>query len=177
MRNKVLIIVDMQHDFIDGSLANESAKKIIPSIKKELESGEYSHIIFTRDTHDSNYLSTSEGKHLPVEHCIKDTEGWEINEDLLDTARYYNDSITFLNKPTFGSLELLSHIQSCGNFEEVVFVGTCTDICVISNALILKAMEPNIEISVIADCCAGTNLDRHISALDVMETCQINVIR
>ena len=175
--SKILIIVDMQYDFIDGSLSNKDAKSIIPNIIDELKKGDYSHIVFTRDTHHTNYLSTSEGKHLPIEHCIKGTLGWEIDKHLLEEANHICNNITFFDKPTFGSLGLLSHIQSCGNFEEAVFVGTCTDICVISNAIILKTMNQDMKISVIANCCAGLTESKHNSALDVMESCQINVVR
>ena len=175
--SKILIIVDMQNDFIDGSLSNKDAKSIIPNIIDELKKGDYSHIVFTRDTHHYNYLSTSEGKHLPIEHCIKGTLGWEVNKQLLEEASSVCNNITFFNKTTFGSLLLLSHIQSCGDFKEVVLVGTCTDICVISNALILKTMNQDMEISVIANCCAGLTESKHNSALNVMESCQINVIR
>ena len=174
---KCLVVVDMQNDFITGSLANKSAQDIIPFIKNELKYGNYDHVVFTRDTHSPNYLHTPEGKKLPVEHCIKHTWGWEINKELLDEACFTHDDISVLDKTTFGTLLLLSHIQSCGDFEEVVFVGTCTDICVISNALILKTLKPELEISVLANGCAGLTWENHISALDVMESCQIKVVR
>lgn len=177
MRQKCLIVVDMQNDFIDGSLTNETAKKIIPSIKNEIKYGNYDHIIFTRDTHTENYLNTPEGKHLPIVHCVKGTEGWELNMDLFEEACMVSDDISFFDKPTFGSIGLLSHIQSCGDFDEVVFCGTCTDICVISNVLILKTLKPDLKISVIADCCAGLTPEKHESALSVMESCQINIIK
>lgn len=174
---KCLVVVDMQNDFITGSLANKSAQDIIPLIQNELRSGDYDHIVFTYDTHNENYLLTPEGKKLPIEHCIKNTWGWEINDELILNASLGCGDVTYLTKPTFGTLGLLSHIESCGDFKEIVFVGVCTDICVVSNAIILKTMKPELDITVLANCCAGTTINNHISALDVMESCQINVIR
>lgn len=172
---KCLIIVDMQNDFIDGSLSNKSAQDIIPAILEELRTGGYEHIVFTRDTHTKNYLNTPEGKRLPVEHCIMGTEGWELNQEILEDACFGCDSISFFDKPTFGSLGLLSHIQSQGDFDEVVVCGTCTDICVVSNVLILKTMKPDLNITVLGDACAGLTPEKHQAALEVMKSCQINV--
>ena len=174
--NKVLIIIDMQQDFISGSLANKAAQDIIPLIKNEIGRS-YKHIIFTRDTHTENYLNTPEGKHLPIEHCIKYTDGWNVNKELIEEACFKCDDVSFFDKPTFGSLGLLSHIQACGDFDEVVLCGTCTDICVISNAIILKTMKPDLKITVLGKLCAGVTPEKHNAALDVMESCQINVIR
>ena len=176
-KNVVLLIIDMQNDFLDGSLANETAYEIIPGIIEEFKNGDYQHLVFTRDTHTSNYLNTPEGKSLPIPHCIKGTYGWQINEPLLEEACMKFDDITFFDKPTFGSLGLLSHIQSCGDFDEVVLCGTCTDICVISNAIILKTMKPDLKVTVLGKLCAGVTPEKHNAALDVMESCQINVIR
>ena len=170
-----LIIVDMQNDFIDGSLSNKSAQDIIPAILEELRTGGYEHIVFTRDTHTKNYLNTPEGKRLPVEHCIMGTEGWELNQEILEDACFGCDSISFFDKPTFGSLGLLSHIQSQGDFDEVVVCGTCTDICVVSNVLILKTMKPDLNITVLGNACAGLTPEKHQAALEVMKSCQINV--
>lgn len=166
---KILIIVDMQNDFVTGSLGTKEAKKIIPNIKKKIQ--EYSSrgdiIIFTRDTHDTDYLQTQEGKVLPVEHCIYPTNGWEIVDELK------TPDCTYVNKSSFGWLHW-------GEFDfknkEVELVGVCTDICVISNALILKASFPEIKITVDASCCAGVSPEKHKAALDVMKSCQINVI-
>lgn len=177
MNKRCLICIDMQNDFLTGSLSNPDAQRIIPFIKNELKYGNYDHVVFTRDTHSPNYLFTPEGKNLPIEHCIKHTWGWDINKELLEEATFSYDDISFLDKPTFGTLGLLSHIQSCGDFKEVVFVGVCTDICVISNAIILKTMKPELEISVLANGCAGLTKEKHYAALDVMESCQINVVR
>ena len=172
---KCLIIIDMQNDFIDGSLSNKSAQDIIPAILEELRTGGYEHIVFTRDTHTKNYLNTPEGKRLPVEHCIMGTEGWELNQEILEDACFGCDSISFFDKPTFGSLGLLSHIQSQGDFDEVVLCGTCTDICVVSNVLILKTMKPDLNITVLGNACAGLTPEKHQAALEVMKSCQINV--
>lgn len=172
---KCLIIIDMQNDFIDGSLSNKSAQDIIPAILEELRTGGYEHIVFTRDTHTKNYLNTPEGKRLPVEHCIMGTEGWELNQEILEDACFGCDSISFFDKPTFGSLGLLSHIQSQGDFDEVVVCGTCTDICVVSNVLILKTMKPDLNITVLGNACAGLTPEKHQAALEVMRSCQINV--
>lgn len=172
---KCLIIIDMQNDFIDGSLSNKSAQDIIPAILEELRTGGYEHIVFTRDTHTKNYLNTPEGKRLPVEHCIMGTEGWELNQEILEDACFGCDSISFFDKPTFGSLGLLSHIQSQGDFDEVVVCGTCTDICVVSNVLILKTMKPDLNITVLGNACAGLTPEKHQAALEVMKSCQINV--
>ena len=172
---KCLSIIDMQNDFIDGSLSNKSAQDIIPAILEELRTGGYEHIVFTRDTHTKNYLNTPEGKRLPVEHCIMGTEGWELNQEILEDACFGCDSISFFDKPTFGSLGLLSHIQSQGDFDEVVVCGTCTDICVVSNVLILKTMKPDLNITVLGNACAGLTPEKHQAALEVMKSCQINV--
>lgn len=166
----------MQNDFVTGSLANKDAEKIIPNIKNEIGSYKYEHIMFTRDTHNENYLSTPEGQSLPIKHCIWGTYGWQIHEGLLSSASHYTPKVTFLNKPTFGTIGLLSHIESCGDFDEVVLCGTCTDICVISNALILKTLKPTLKVTVIADACAGLTPEKHNAALEVMKSCQINVI-
>lgn len=172
---KCLIIIDMQNDFIDGSLSNKSAQDIIPAILEELRTGGYEHIVFTRDTHTKNYLNTPEGKSLPIEHCIMGTEGWELNQEILEDACFECDSISFFDKPTFGSLGLLSHIQSQGDFDEVVVCGTCTDICIVSNVLILKTMKPDLNITVLGNACAGLTPEKHQAALEVMKSCQINV--
>lgn len=175
MKKKVLIVIDMQNDFIDGSLSNKSAQDIIPAILEELRTGGYEHVVFTRDTHTKNYLNTPEGKSLPIEHCIMETEGWELNQEILEDACFGCDSISFFDKPTFGSLGLLSHIQSQGDFDEVVVCGTCTDICVVSNVLILKTMKPDLNITVLGNACAGLTPEKHQAALEVMKSCQINV--
>ena len=164
---KTLIVVDMQNDFIDGALGTKEAQAIVPNVKKKI--AEYKargdRVIFTRDTHLSNYLETNEGKHLPVPHCIRDTHGWQITDEL--------DSVGCrrVDKYTFGYTG-----WACMDFEQVELVGLCTDICVVSNALILKALFPHIEITVDASCCAGVTPESHKAALTTMKMCQINVI-
>ncbi len=163
---KTLIVVDMQKDFIDGSLGTKEAVAIVENVKKKI--AEYvkngDEIIFTRDTHQSNYLETNEGKNLPVEHCIEGTEGWMIQEGLEVPNAIYID------KPTFGYLGWGNY-----NFESIEMVGLCTDICVVSNALIIKAMYPEIEVSVDASCCAGVTVESHEAALTTMKMCQVKI--
>lgn len=164
---RTLIVVDMQNDFIDDALGTKEARAIVSNVKKKIE--EYKargdEIIFTRDTHSKNYLETNEGKHLPVEHCIEGTHGWQISDEL------EVECCSYIDKPTFGWIHWNSH-----NFENIELVGLCTDICVVSNALILKAMFPEIDITVDASCCAGVTPDSHKAALTTMKMCQINVI-
>ena len=164
---KTLIVVDMQKDFIDGSLGTKEAVAIVNNVKKKIkeyqENGD--EIIFTRDTHQTDYLNTNEGKHLPVEHCIEGTEGWKIREELEVQGAIY------INKPTFGYLNWDEY-----NLEEVELVGLCTDICVVSNALIIKAMYPEIKVTVDASCCAGVTSESHAAALTTMRMCQVEVI-
>lgn len=164
---KTLIVIDMQNDFISGSLGTPEAQAIVPNVKKKIE--EYKargdEIIFTRDTHQSNYLETNEGKHLPVEHCIEGTHGWQISDDL-DV-----DNCIYIDKPSFGWTHWDAH-----HFDEVELVGVCTSICVLSNALILKATFPEIKITVDANCCACVTTESHKHAIESMKMCQINVI-
>lgn len=164
---KTLIVIDMQNDFIDGSLGTDEAVKIVPNVRKKIE--EYrsngNEIIFTRDTHGEDYLNTPEGKKLPVVHCVKNTHGWQI-ADGLDVP----DAI-HIDKPSFGYTRW---DKFC--FEKNELVGLCTDICVVSNALILKALFPNAEISVDSACCAGVTPETHNSALGTMKMCQIDVV-
>ena len=163
---KTLIVVDMQKDFIDGALGTKEAAAIVENVKKKIK--EYQNngdeIIFTRDTHKEDYLTTNEGKYLPVEHCIEGTEGWQIAEGLeVPGCRY-------IDKPAFGWLGWSEFA-----FEEVELVGLCTDICVVSNALILKAAFPEIRICVDAGCCAGVTPATHKAALETMKMCQVEV--
>ena len=165
---KTLIVIDMQNDFITGSLGTPEAVAIIPNVKRKIE--EYrsrgDKIMFTRDTHRDNYLDTNEGRHLPVEHCRVMTNGWEIVDGLL-TAKDRR-----FNKHTFGYTRWEYYLT---DKDEIELIGVCTDICVISNALILKAQFPENEITVDASCCAGTTPENHKAALQVMKMCQINV--
>ena len=164
---KTLIVVDMQKDFIDGALGTKEAEAIVENVKKKIESYKENgdEIIFTRDTHYDNYLETNEGKHLPVVHCIKDTEGWMINKELEVPGAIYID------KPSFGYMNWKDY-----KLEEVELVGLCTDICVVSNALIIKATYPEIKVSVDANCCAGVTPETHKAALTTMKMCQVEVI-
>ena len=165
---KTLIVIDMQNDFIDGALGTKEAQAIVPNVKKKIEEYEArgDEIIFTRDTHLKNYLDTNEGKHLPVKHCIQGTYGWLISSELDNGVGY-----PIIDKYTFG-FDSWYHYD----FDEVELVGLCTDICVVSNALILKALFPEIDITVDASCCAGVTPETHQAALTTMKMCQINVI-
>lgn len=167
---KHFIVIDMQNDFCTGALANKDAVAIIPRIKAELQAAkaEKANIIFTRDTHGEDYLETGEGKHLPVKHCVKDTKGWEIVPELMEET---DDDTLFIDKLHFGYSGWEEFIKEG---DEVVIVGVCTDICVISNSLAIKAIE-NVEVTVIADCCAGLSKESHEAALKVMECCQCNI--
>ena len=169
---KILIVVDMQNDFIDGALGTKEAEKIVANVKEKIDTyrSNNDEVIFTRDTHFDDYLETQEGKNLPVKHCIKDTFGWQIS-DKLDVA----DSVV-IDKPTFGSTKLMEYLLSKQNISEIQLVGLCTDICVISNAFLLKAALPEVLISVDSRCCAGVTPESHNRALESMKTCQIMVI-
>lgn len=170
--NKILIVVDMQNDFLTGSLANPDACTIIPNILAEELKDDYEYILFTMDTHDDNYFQTAEGRMLPIKHCIKGTHGQQVVEELTTI----NKPMGFQLKSTFGSLELAETIKGFDNVSEVTLVGTCTDICVISNAIILKTLLPELTVNVISDCCAGTTPENHAAALKTMKSCQINII-
>lgn len=167
----VLIVIDMQNDFIDGSLGTKEAQDIVPNVASKIKEYEESgkKIIFTRDTHYSDYLNTYEGKLLPVEHCIQGTCGWCISDKIGWDTEYKT-----LNKQTFGKTDWCLHLP--GNINSIEICGLCTDICVVSNALILRALYPEIDITVDASCCAGVTPEKHKAALEVMESCQINVI-
>ena len=169
---KILIVVDMQNDFIDGSLGSEEAIAIVPNVKRKIEAYRKLGfpVIFTKDTHNENYLDTQEGKNLPVPHCIYNTNGWGITQQL-----DVQDS-KVMNKPTFGSMELAQYIEAQYPEAEIELVGLCTDICVISNALILKASFPETKITVDASCCAGVTSVSHKNSLEAMKMCQINII-
>lgn len=169
---KVLVVIDMQNDFIDGALGTKEGEKIVDGVQKEIalfkKNGD--EVVFTRDTHEKNYLSTAEGKNLPVEHCIKGTAGWEISEKL-DTA----DSLIF-DKPTFGSTDLAAYLSRKDEIDEIEIVGLCTDICVISNALMIKAYLPETPVTVKGLLCAGVTPESHQRALESMKMCQIQII-
>lgn len=170
---KFLIVVDMQNDFIDGALGTKEAVEILPAVKAKIE-GFDGRLIFTRDTHEADYLSTQEGKNLPVEHCIKGTDGWQINAEL-DALRKEEA----VDKPTFGSVGLGQLLKAYDTYEEkiesVTLIGLCTDICVISNAMLIKAFLPETPVIVDAACCAGVTPESHENALNAMAVCQISI--
>ncbi|MBQ4362070.1 MAG: cysteine hydrolase [Lachnospiraceae bacterium] len=169
---KILIVIDMQKDFIDGSLGSAEAVSIVENVKNKIEGYDPADVIFTRDTHHSDYLQTQEGINLPVKHCIEGTEGWQIRPELAAAA----PGALVFDKPTFGSMELAEHIRNLPGDIEVELVGLCTDICVVSNAMLLKAARPEMKISVDASCCAGVTPERHAAALTTMAACQIKVV-
>lgn len=169
MSKNVLIVVDMQEDFVSGPLGSPEARAIVSAIKEKISLAEKNgwEIIFTRDTHRANYLETNEGKHLPVEHCIIGTPGWCITSEL-NQPKYKH-----INKPSFGYTNWDCWINP--DTEVIELVGVCTDICVVSNCLILKALYPEAIIAVDASCCAGVTPEKHKAALEVMKSCQIEV--
>ena len=169
----VLIVVDMQNDFIDGALGSKMAQAIVENVNQKVKDAEENGkvIIFTKDTHYENYLDTEEGKNLPVPHCIINTEGWEIT----DKIEVPNDA-NILQKNTFGAKFLSDYLLMCDNIKNIELVGLCTDICVISNAIVAKTTEPNVHIIVDASCCAGVTPKSHDTALSAMKTLQIEVI-
>lgn len=187
---KILIVVDMQNDFIDGVLGSKEAQAIVPNIVNKLQSPESNNtlVLFTKDTHYDGYLNTQEGKNLPIKHCIYMTGGWSINKEIASTFKnnsnlcYYSSNNIINNrilKNTFASLDLAKLVENfneTSEIEEIELVGVCTDICVISNAMMLKAFCPEIPIVVDASCCAGVTPERHLTALNAMEYCQIKVI-
>lgn len=169
--DRLLIVVDMQKDFIDGSLGTKEAQAIVPKVAARVE--EYlaagDEVIFTLDTHGEDYLNTLEGKKLPVKHCLKGSEGWELCRELREIkGRRFE-------KDTFGSRECAEYVAK-GNYSCVEIVGLCTDICVISNAMVIKAFTPQTMIQVNASCCAGVTPESHQNALKAMEMCQIEII-
>ena len=171
--NKVLVVVDMQKDFVDGALGSAEAVAIVSNVVEKIKSFD-GYIFVTYDTHSEDYLNTSEGKKLPVPHCIKGTDGWELDSQV-ETALEGKDFVA-VEKPTFGSVNLPQLIRNrAGEEFSLELIGLCTDICVVSNALVLKANFPENEISVIADCCAGVTPEAHNAALQTMKSCQINV--
>lgn len=170
--NEILIVVDMQNDFIDGALGTPEAVQIVPNVKKKIEAFP-GRVLFTRDTHEENYMTTQEGKNLPVPHCIRGTFGWEIRSEL-DALR----QIEAIDKVTFGSSALpnvLLEMNKNVPIDRITLIGLCTDICVISNAMVIKAFLPEVPIVVDASCCAGVTRATHKNALEAMKVCQITV--
>lgn len=169
---KILVVVDMQNDFIDGALGTKEAEAIVDNVAGKIE-GFDGLVVYTRDTHKPDYLKTQEGTKLPVEHCIEGSEGWAISSKLP-----VDDDALIINKPTFGSKELGLYLESLNereSIEEIEVIGLCTDICVISNALVIKAFLPEVPIVVDPSCCAGVTPESHENALEAMKMCQISV--
>lgn len=170
---KVLAVIDMQNDFINGALGTKEAQAIVPRVAERIRSFEGT-VAATRDTHGEDYLSTEEGRHLPVVHCVKGTYGWQI-EDTVQKALDEKNAL-IIDKPTFGSTDLGEYVKELcrkEEVEEIILIGVCTDICVISNALLLKAYVPEVPIRVEPVCCAGVTPKSHEQALKAMEVCQI----
>ena len=166
-----LIVVDMQKDFVDGSLGTAEAQQIVPAVRAKIEAHE-GPVIFTRDTHGPDYLNTQEGRFLPVEHCLRGTEGWEIIRELRDLAAWPGTQV--IDKPSFGSTVLAALLtEKRESIESVELIGLCTDICVVSNALMIKAALPEVPLSVDSACCAGVTPAKHEAALETMRSCQI----
>lgn len=171
---KILIVVDMQKDFVDGALGSAEAKAIVDNVVRKIESFD-GDIIVTYDTHPENYMETQEGKNLPVPHCIKGTDGWKLDSKV--QAAINKKAYKAIEKPTFGSTELPEYIRANYNPDEIEIelIGLCTDICVVSNALLMKANFLETKVSVDASCCAGVTPDSHNAALTTMKMCQVNV--
>lgn len=180
-KNEILVLVDMQVDFVSGKLGSKMAVEIVPHVCKKLESykEKKAFIIATLDTHDENYLKSLEGKYLPVEHCIKGSEGHKIDENL---SKILPRNTVYVEKGAFGSFHLIDVIRKHmidNNIEEhnltIEAVGLCTDICVVSNAILLRSAFPNSKVLVDSACCAGTSKERHLATLEVLKSCQIDV--
>ena len=171
---KLLLVIDMQTDFVDGALGSAEAVAIIPNVLREISKYDKNDVIATRDTHPESYMQSREGRYLPVPHCIKGTPGWELHPQIAPAL----DRCLVIDKPTFGSTELCDHIVKLAESEdiEVTLIGLCTDICVVSNAMLIKAALPEIDVKVVADACAGVTPESHAAALTTMKMCQIDVI-
>lgn len=176
MAKKYLVVIDMQNDFVTDALGTAEAQAVRENVVRRV--GDFAgEVLFTRDTHGADYLQTQEGRKLPVEHCIRGTAGWELIAELEKFRK--REGCHVFEKNTFGSLELAQYLlekYEAGEVESVELIGLCTDICVVSNALLLKAYMPELEIAVDASCCAGVTPDKHEAALETMESCQIDVI-
>lgn len=166
----VLLVIDLQNDFVDGALGNKGNDKIVKPIESLVENFD-GEVIFTRDTHDENYLESLEGSHLPVKHCIKNSKGWQIK---IDTKNH-----KIIDKPSFGSYELVEYLKKLNEkekIENIYMVGICTDICVLSNAILIKNALLDTEVFVIEDLCKATNEKNHKIALEAMKSCQVNIV-
>ena len=178
---KVLVVIDVQNDFITDALRNEEAIKKVPNIVSKINEFKGDYIFVTRDTHQENYMETSEGKKLPVVHCVEGTKGWYIEESVwkaLHEKELREETVVrYFNKPTFGSFDLAEAVKGIEGKLDIEFVGFCTDICVVSNALMVKAaVYDRADVKVIEDCCAGVTPETHFAACKTMQMCQIDVI-
>lgn len=173
--SKYLVVVDMQNDFIDGSLGSPEAQAVLPKIIERIENFPGT-VVYTRDTHEDNYLETLEGKKLPVIHCVRESEGWKLHKDV-QKLQEEKRSLIF-DKDTFGSIQMagcLQGIDRMAAIDEVVVVGLCTDICVMANAILLRTAMPNTPVRIDASCCAGSTPEAHRCALEAMKSCQIDI--
>lgn len=175
---KLLIVVDMQRDFVDGALGTPEAQAILPRVVNKIRAYQAAgdSIVLTMDTHPAHYLETQEGRHLPVTHCVKDTEGWQLHPAIAEAVAGRDYKI--YEKPAFGSAELAEDVKNglYSEMTEIELVGLCTDICVVSNALLLKTMLPELPLHVDASCCAGVRPESHEAALTVLEMCQVKLL-
>lgn len=182
---RVLVIVDAQNDFIDGTLGTKEAKDVVPKIVDKISKFTANTLVLlTKDTHFYNYLETQEGKNLPVKHCMYTSNGWSINDEISNAVKkggfYHWSSAEIINgrilKKTFGSPELIDVLNCVNKIDEINVMGFCTDVCVISSVLMLKTFFPEVKINVYKECCAGTTPENHEAAIQVMKSCQINII-
>ena len=175
---QILIIVDMQNDFIDGALGTKEAVAIVPKVEDKIRNFD-GEVFFTRDTHETWYLETQEGKNLPVKHCICGEDGWALNSEIMQAIAETKAEVhNFCRKGTFGSMELAQILKETYEDQEVEIelIGLCTDICVISNAMLIKAALPEVKVSVDSSCCAGVTPESHRNALEAMKMCQIEIV-
>jgi nicotinamidase-related amidase len=172
--NKLLIVVDVQNDFVSGALGSNEARAIVPNVKAKIEKYVENKdlVIFTKDTHNSHYDETQEGQKLPIPHCMYMSEGWELCDGIKDLERFGSS----VEKMTFGFLDW-EYLIDRRDISEIEIIGLCTDICVVSNAIIIKNFFSEIPVTVDASCCAGTTPEKHTAALNTMESCQINILR
>lgn len=176
---KILIVVDMQKDFIDGALGNEECRAVVSNVVNKINSFNGDEIYYTLDTHHENYMETQEGSKLPVKHCIEDTDGWQLHNLIDEALGKKKCPVVGIPKPTFGSVSLANELMfefAEDDVFEVELVGVCTDICVISNAMLIKAFFPEAKVVIDASCCAGVTPQSHKNALEAMKMCQIEVI-
>lgn len=172
MAKKVLAVIDMQNDFIDGALGTKEAEAIVGKVAAQIRDFD-GEVVYTRDTHFEDYLNTQEGAKLPVKHCIKGTDGWQIREELRELQ---GDDTKIFDKLTFGSVELAQYLKEMKDLQSVMLIGLCTDICVISNAMVIKAFLPEVTVQVNAECCAGVTPQSHLNALEAMKMCQVEIV-